>query len=81
MNGRVVAWLEAELVGRIYRYRWQSELFFKWTKWIKCILGCRHWLTESQEGMSIQIYCALDRFGADHLVNRRHAQRPAAQAV
>ena len=48
--------LEAELVGLIYRYRWQIELFFKW---IKCILGCRHWLAESQEGMSIQVYCAL----------------------
>lgn len=48
--------LESELVGLIYRYRWQIELFFKW---IKCILGCRHWLAESQEGMTIQVYCAL----------------------
>jgi hypothetical protein len=48
--------LEAELVGLIYRYRWQIELFFKW---IKCILGCRHWLAESQEGMTTQVYCAL----------------------
>jgi hypothetical protein len=48
--------LSAELVGLIYRYRWQIELFFKW---IKCILGCRHWLAESQEGVTIQIYCAL----------------------
>ena len=43
-------------MGLIYRYRCQIELFFKW---IKCILGCRHWLAESQEGMSIQVYCAL----------------------
>lgn len=48
--------IEAELVGLIYRYRWQIELFFKW---IKCILGCRHWLAESQRGVTIQIYCAL----------------------
>ena len=48
--------LEAELVALIYRYRWQIELFFKW---IKCILGCRHWLAESQEGVSLQVYCAL----------------------
>jgi hypothetical protein len=48
--------LPAELVGLIYRYRWQIELFFKW---IKCILGCRHWLAESQEGVTTQIYCAL----------------------
>ena len=48
--------LAAELVGLIYRYRWQIELFFKW---IKCILGCRHWLAESKQGVTIQVYCAL----------------------
>jgi hypothetical protein len=48
--------LAAELVALIYRYRWQIELFFKW---IKCILGCRHWLAESQEGVTLQVYCAL----------------------
>jgi len=48
--------LPADLVALIYRYRWQIELFFKW---LKCILGCRHWLAESQAGMTIQVYCAL----------------------
>ena len=48
--------LAAELVALIYRYRWQIELFFKW---IKCILGCRHWLAESPAGMTLQIYSAL----------------------
>jgi hypothetical protein len=48
--------LAAELVALIYRYRWQIELFFKW---IKCILGCRHWLAESQAGVTLQVYCAL----------------------
>lgn len=48
--------LEAELVALIYRYRWQIELFFKW---IKCVLDCRHWMAESMEGMTLQIYCAL----------------------
>ena len=48
--------LDADLVALIYRHRWQIELFFKW---IKCILGCRHWLAESPTGMTIQIYCAL----------------------
>jgi hypothetical protein len=48
--------LVADLVALIYRYRWQIELFFKW---IKCLLGCRHWLAESPAGMTIQIYCAL----------------------
>jgi hypothetical protein len=48
--------LAAELVALIYRYRWQIELFFKW---IKCVLGCRHWMAESLQGMTLQIYCAL----------------------
>lgn len=48
--------LDADLVSLIYRHRWQIELFFKW---IKCILGCRHWLAESPAGLTIQIYSAL----------------------
>jgi len=48
--------LDADLVALIYRHRWQIELFFKW---IKCLLGCRHWLAESPAGMTLQIYCAL----------------------
>lgn len=48
--------LPAELVSLLYRRRWQIELFFRW---IKCILGCRHWLAESPEGVTIQVYLAL----------------------
>ena len=48
--------LPAELVSLLYRKRWQVELFFRW---VKCILGCRHWLAESQRGATIQIYLAL----------------------
>jgi IS4 transposase len=48
--------LEAELIALIYRYRWQIELFFKW---FKSILGCRHLLAESPEGVAIQTYRAL----------------------
>jgi hypothetical protein len=48
--------LPAELVGLIYRYRWQIELFFRW---FKCILGCQHLLSLSQNGIQIQVYCAL----------------------
>ena len=46
----------AELVGEIYRQRWAIELFFRW---IKCILGCRHFFAESPQGVAIQIYLAL----------------------
>jgi hypothetical protein len=48
--------VSAALVSHLYRCRWQIELFFRW---IKCILGCRHWLAESPEGVAIQIYLAL----------------------
>jgi Transposase DDE domain len=48
--------LSAELIGLIYRQRWQIELFFKW---IKTILNCRHWLAESPAGARLQIYCVL----------------------
>jgi hypothetical protein len=27
--------------------------------WIKCLLKCRHWLAESQAGVSLQLYLAL----------------------
>jgi Transposase DDE domain len=48
--------LPADLIGEIYRYRWQIELFFKW---FKTILGCGHWMAESPRGVAIQLYCAL----------------------
>ena len=48
--------LPAELVSMLYRARWKIELFFRW---VKCILGCRHWLAESPSGVAIQIYLAL----------------------
>ncbi len=46
----------AELIGLIYRRRWQIELFFRW---IKCILGNRHLFAESPAGVAIQMYLAL----------------------
>jgi hypothetical protein len=48
--------LDAELVGLAYRYRWAVELFFRW---FKCILGCRHLLANSPEGVTIQVYLAI----------------------
>ena len=40
----------------LYRRRWQIECFFRW---LKCLLGCRHWLAESQRGVTVQLYLAL----------------------
>lgn len=48
--------LPAELIALMYRYRWQIELFFRW---FKCVLGCKHLLAHSENGITIQVYCAL----------------------
>jgi Transposase DDE domain len=48
--------LEADLIALAYRYRWTVELFFRW---FKCILGCRHLLSHSENGVQVQVYMAL----------------------
>lgn len=48
--------LRAGPVALLYKERWQIELFFRW---VKCILGCRHWLAESPEGVALELYLAL----------------------
>jgi len=48
--------LPAELIVVAYRYRWQIELFFRW---LKCVLGCRHLLSQSPSGITLQVYCAI----------------------
>jgi hypothetical protein len=48
--------LDAELVALAYRFRWAVELFFRW---LKCILGCRHLLANSRQGVTIQVYLAM----------------------
>src|SRR5690606_18711709 len=45
-----------DIIGLYYKHRWQVEMFFRW---LKCILGCRHWLAESERGVALQIYLAL----------------------
>jgi len=61
---------EPELIALLYRYRWQVELFFRW---LKCILGCRHWLAESPQGVALQVYLALI---AAQLLSLYTGQRP-----
>jgi hypothetical protein len=48
--------LAAELVALGYRFRWTVELFFRW---LKCVLGCRHLLANSRNGVTIQVYLAI----------------------
>lgn len=45
-----------DLLVMAYRYRWQVELFFRW---LKCVLGCRRLISESEEGVQIQVYLAI----------------------
>jgi hypothetical protein len=46
----------AEIIALIYHYRWTIEIFFRF---FKQILGCRHLLSHSQNGIEIQTYCAI----------------------
>lgn len=46
----------AEIIVLLYRFRWLIELFFRW---LKCVLSCRHLISQSAEGIQIQMYCAL----------------------
>lgn len=46
----------AEIIGLIFRYRWTIEIFFRF---FKHVLGCRHLLSHSQNGIEIQTYCAI----------------------
>jgi hypothetical protein len=48
--------LDADLVALGYKCRWSVELYFRW---FKCILGCRHLLSESQNGLEIQVYVGI----------------------
>jgi hypothetical protein len=48
--------LPADIIALIYLHRWKIELFFRL---LKSVLGCRHLLSDSFEGVSIQVYAAL----------------------
>lgn len=48
--------LPADVIALIYLYRWKVELFFRL---LKSVLNCRHLLSDSIEGVSIQVYAAL----------------------
>jgi len=48
--------LPADLIGLLYRHRWQIELFFRW---IKCVTHMRHFFSESPNGMALQLYVAM----------------------
>lgn len=46
----------ADVIALIYRYRWTIEIFFRF---YKHILGCRHLLSHSRNGIELQTYAAI----------------------
>jgi len=48
--------LDADVIALIYKCRWQIEIFFRF---FKHVLGCRHLLSYSDNGVELQIYAAI----------------------
>lgn len=46
----------AEIIAILYSYRWTVEIFFRF---YKQLLGGAHLLSHSQNGITIQVYCAM----------------------
>jgi IS4 transposase len=46
----------AELVGDVYRWRWQIELFFRW---LKVHASFRHVISHGQNGLTLGFYVAV----------------------
>jgi hypothetical protein len=62
--------LEAITIARIYRYRWQIELFFKK---LKQNFQLQYFIGDNQNAIEIQIWCALiavSRLTVIHLYNK-----------
>lgn len=51
-----IADMPAAEVALLYKRRWQIEYYFRW---VKCVMGCGHWMAESRNGVALQIYLAL----------------------
>ncbi len=48
--------LPADVLALLYSARWKIEIFFRW---LKCTLGCKKLLAESENGVALQVYSAL----------------------
>ncbi len=48
--------VSAAVIGKLYRYRWQVELFFRW---LKCYGNFRHLISQTKEGMQLNLYVAI----------------------
>lgn len=65
----------ARVIGLIYRHRWVIEIFFKW---LKCTARLRHLLSESPNGIAMQLYVAVIGVLLMHL---RTGRRPSIYAA
>lgn len=48
--------VDARVIGLLYRYRWQVELFFRW---LKCFANFAHLTSESRQGVQLNFYVAV----------------------
>jgi Transposase DDE domain len=48
--------LSAADLALLYKQRWGIEYYFRW---VKCVMGCGHWMAESRNGATLQIHLAL----------------------
>ena len=46
----------AAVIGQLYRYRWQVELFFRW---LKCYGNFRHLISQTKPGLQLNLYVAI----------------------
>jgi hypothetical protein len=48
--------VKAEVIGELYRRRWQIELFFRW---LKCYANFNHLISHSREGLLLNFYVVI----------------------
>lgn len=48
--------VDADVIALIYKHRWTVEIFFRF---FKHILGCRHLISHSENGIELQMYAAI----------------------
>ena len=46
----------AHIIGKLYRYRWLIETFFRW---LKCVAKIEHLYSQDQQGITMEFYVAV----------------------
>ena len=62
--------VEAHVIGKLYRHRWNIELFFRW---LKCVAKLEHLISHNANGIAIQFYVAVIAVLLNYI---RTGQRP-----